>query len=145
MSAPKAPTTNGVYINLPVKDLPKSIAFFTALGFGFNAKFTDATATCMILGENSAVMLLTHDKFRMFTSLPLADAFKQTEVLVALSLTSRAEVDTLVDAVIANGGEQVRPTEDHGFMYTRAFRDLDGHIWEPFYMDISAFPNLEGG
>ena len=95
MSAPKAPTTNGVYINLPVKDLPKSIAFFTALGFAFNAKFTDATATCMILGENSAVMLLTHDKFRMFTSLPLADAFKQTEVLVALSLASRDEVDTL--------------------------------------------------
>jgi uncharacterized protein len=145
MSAPNPTTANGVYINLPVKDLAKSIAFFTALGFAFNARFTDATAACLILGENSAAMLLTHDKFRMFTSLPLADAFRQTEVLVALSLASRAEVDTLVDAVIANGGEQVRPTEDHGFMYTRAFRDLDGHIWEPFHMDIDAFPNLEGG
>ena len=145
MTTPEPIRTNGVYVNLPVRDLPKSIAFFTALGFEFNPQFTDATATCMILGENMAVMLLTHEKFGMFTSLPISDAFKQTQVLVALSFASRAEVDTLVDAVIANGGAQVRPTEDHGFMYTRAFRDLDGHVWEPFYMDISAFPKPEGG
>jgi len=136
---------NGVYINLPVKDLQQSIAFFTALGFDFNAQFTDDTATCLILGENMCAMLLTHEKFRMFTSLPLADAFKQTQVLVALSLGSRGEVDRLVDAVLANGGKAFRPTEDLGFMYTRPFTDLDGHAWEPFYMDISAFPQANGG
>ncbi len=140
MTTNKPTTVGGVYINLPVKDLQKSIAFFGALGFEFNPQFSDETATCLILGENMCAMLLTHEKFRTFTSLPLADAFKQTQVLVALSLGSRAEVDRLVDAVLANGGKAFRATEDLGFMYTRPFTDLDGHAWEPFYMDISAFP-----
>ncbi len=145
MTTNKPTTVGGVYINLPVKDLQKSIAFFGALGFEFNPQFSDETATCLILGENMCAMLLTHEKFRMFTSLPLTDAFKQTQVLVALSLGSRAEVDRLVDAVLANGGKAFRPTEDLGFMYTRPFTDLDGHAWEPFYMDISAFPRADGG
>lgn len=134
----------GLFVNLPVKDLQRSIAFFRALGFEFNPQFSDDTAACLVLGENMCAMLLSHDKFRQFTSLPIADAFTQTQVLTAISLASRAEVDRVADAVLANGGAAFRPTEDLGFMYTRAFTDLDGHAWEPFHMDMSAFPGAGG-
>ncbi len=135
---------NGLFVNLPVKDLPKSIALFKAAGFEFNAQFSDDTAACLVLGENMCAMLLTHDKFKQFTSLPIGDANKQTQVLVAIGLNSRGDVDRVFDAVIANGAKAFRPTEDLGFMYTRAFTDLDGHAWEPFYMDVSQFPGAGG-
>jgi uncharacterized protein len=138
------PTVSGIYVNLPVADLQRSITFWTALGFSFNPQFTDETATCLMLGETHSVMLLTHAKFQGFTPLPIGDAFKATQVLTALSLGSRDEVDALFASVVANGGKAFRPTEDLGFMYTRSFTDPDGHAWEPFYMDMSAFPGAGG-
>src|SRR5215203_1091964 len=124
-----------IFVNLPVKDLPRSIAFFTALGFTFNARFTNEHATCMVVGENIFVMLLVEGMFQTFTPKPLVDARTATEVLVALSLDGRAEVDTMVAAAVAAGGRVPREVQDHGFMYAHAFEDLDGHIWEPFWMD----------
>jgi uncharacterized protein len=124
-----------IFVNLPVHDLGRSIAFFKALGFSFNPQFTDETATCMVIGEDIYAMLLTHEKFATFTPKAIADATKTTEVLTALSVDSRAEVDRLVDAALAAGGTEARAPMDHGFMVDRAFNDLDGHIWEIFWMD----------
>jgi uncharacterized protein len=127
-----------IFVNLPVKDLPKSIEFFTRLGYKFNPQFTDETATCMIVGDDIFVMLLTHDKFKMFTPNPISDARKGTEVLVALSFDSRQEVDEMVRKAVAAGGNTYKEPQDHGFMYAHGFQDLDGHIWEIFWMDPSA-------
>jgi len=106
-----------IFVNLPVKDLKKSIAFFTMLGFTFNAQFTDETATCMIVGENIFVMLLTEAKFKAFTPKPICDATKSTEVLVALSSESRANVDEMVRKAVAAGGSTYNKPQDHGIMY----------------------------
>jgi len=127
-----------IFVNLPVKDLQKSIAFFTQLGFSFNPQFTDETATCMIVSEDIFVMLLTHDKFKMFTPKDICDATKSTEVLVCLSSESREKVDDMVRKAMAAGGSTYRQPQDHGFMYGHGFQDLDGHIWEVMYMDPSA-------
>lgn len=124
-----------IFVNLPVKDLDKAIAFFTSLGFTFNAQFTDATGTCMIIGENIFAMLLTEEKFRGFTPKRICDSSTTTEVLIALSYDSRAEVDDLVDKALAAGAKTHSEPQDHGFMYLRAFQDLDGHNWEIFFMD----------
>lgn len=130
-----------IFINLPVKDLQKSITFFTALGFTFNPQFTDENATCMILGENMFAMLLVEPYFASFIKQPVSDAKKSSEVLVALSLDSRPAVDDMVARAVAAGGNTYRDPQDHGFMYTQGFQDLDGHIWEPFFMDMSQFPS----
>jgi predicted lactoylglutathione lyase len=127
-----------IFVNLPVKDLKKSIAFFTKLGFAFNPQFTDETATCMIVGEDIFVMLLTHAKFKTFTPHPICDATQSTEVLVCLSSESRERVDEMVRKAVAAGGQVFRQPEDHGFMYEHGFQDLDGHIWELVHMDPSA-------
>lgn len=127
-----------IYVNLPVKDLNKSVAFFTRLGFKFNPQFTDENATCMIVGENIFVMLLVEKFFQTFTSKPVTDARKNTEVLIGLSCASRAEVDELVRSALAAGGTAPREPQDLGFMYGHDFEDLDGHIWEPFYMEPDA-------
>jgi uncharacterized protein len=127
-----------VFVNLPVKDLPKSKEFFGKLGFKFNAQFTDDTAACMVVSEDSYAMLLTHPKFKEFTPKPICDATKSTEVLIALSCESRAKVDDLVRAALAAGGATYSAAKDHGFMYGHGFQDLDGHIWELFWMDPSA-------
>src|SRR3569832_267423 len=124
-----------IFVNLPVKNLKNSIAFFTKLGFTFNAQFTDETATCMIVSENIFVMLLTEAKFKAFTPKPICDATKSTEVLVALSSESRANVDEMVRKAVAAGGSTYNKPQDHGFMYGHGFQDLDGHIWELFYME----------
>ena len=123
-----------IFVNLPVKDLDRSIKFFTALGFTFNLQFTDETATCMIVGENIFVMLLTQAKFQTFTPKPICDATKVTEVLVCLSLASRAEVEAMVAKAVAGGGTTYREPQDHGFMYQHGFQDPDGHIWELVHM-----------
>lgn len=128
-----------VYINLPVEDLARSRAFFTALGFSFNEAFCDETGLGMEINENCAAMLLTKAKFAPFTPRSIADAGKMTEVLTALQLDSRAAVDAMVATALANGGAAVREPEDHGFMYGHAFADPDGHIWEPFWMNVEAF------
>ena len=124
-----------IFVNLPVKDLDKSIAFFTALGYTFNPQFTDANATCMIISENIFTMLLVEPFFKGFTDKEIVNAHKSTEVLMGLSADSRAEVDDLVNKAVAAGGIEPRAAQDHGFMYSRNFSDLDGHIWEIFWMN----------
>lgn len=134
-----------IFVNLPVKDLKKSIEFFTQLGFTFNPQFTDETATCMIVSEENFVMLLTEEKFKSFTPKPVCDATKSTEVLLALSLESRAKVDEIVRKAVAAGGTTYKEPQDHGFMYAHGFQDLDGHIWEPFFMEPSAINQANEG
>lgn len=127
-----------IFINLPVKDLRKSIEFFTGLGFSFNARFTDDTATCMIVSDDIFVMLLTEKKFQDFTPKKICDATRSTEVLLALSMENRDKVDEMVRKAVAAGGETYSEPRDHGFMYQHGFQDPDGHIWEIFWMDPSA-------
>jgi len=126
-----------MFVNLPVKDLKKSIGFFTKLGFTFNPQFSDETATCMIVSEDIFVMLLTHDKFKSFTPKTICDATKSTEVLVCLSCESRENVDDMVRQAVDAGGTTYNQPQDHGFMYGHGFQDLDGHIWELIYMRSS--------
>lgn len=126
-----------MFVNLPVKDLKKSIGFFTKLGFTFNPPFSDETATCMIVSEDIFVMLLTHDKFKSFTPKTICDATKSTEVLVCLSCESRENVDDMVRQAVDAGGTTYNQPQDHGFMYGHGFQDLDGHIWELIYMRSS--------
>jgi predicted lactoylglutathione lyase len=126
-----------IFVNLPVKDLKRSIEFFGKLGFRFNQQFTDETATCMIIADEIFAMLLTEEKFKTFTPKEICDAKKFTEVLVALSYDSRAQVDEMVRKAVAAGGSTYNEPRDHGFMYAHEFQDLDGHIWELFYMDPS--------
>lgn len=127
-----------IFVNLPVKDLDKSIACFTQLGFAFNPQFTDETATCMIVAENIFVMLLTEAKFQTFTPKAICDATKSTEVLICLSLESRGDVDEMVRKAVAAGGTTHSEPKDYGFMYQHGFQDLDGHIWELIYMEPDA-------
>jgi uncharacterized protein len=127
-----------IFVNLPVKDLNRSIEFFTSLGFTFNPRFTDETATCMIIADDIFAMLLTEAKFKEFTRKEIADATKTTEVLTCLSAESRQKVDAMVDQAVASGGTEAREPMDYGFMYARSFDDLDGHIWEIMHMDESA-------
>ncbi|QDH69562.1 VOC family protein [Marilutibacter alkalisoli] len=123
-----------IFVNLPVKDLDRSVKFFTALGYAFNPAFTDENATCMILGENLFAMLLVEKYFATFTTKPVSDAGKSTEVLVALPMESREAVDEIVAKAVAAGGTTPREAIDHGFMYGHGFEDLDGHVWEVFHM-----------
>ena len=127
-----------IFVNLSVKKLDASMAFYKKLGFSFNAQFTDETAACMVISEHNYAMLLTEKKFQDFIPHSICDAKKSTEVLVAISLENREKVDEIVAKAVAAGGTTFRKPEDHGFMYGHAFQDLDGHIWEPFWMDPAA-------
>ena len=127
-----------IFVNLPVKDLNKSVEFFTKLGYEFNPQFTDENATCMIVTENIFVMLLVEKYFKTFTPKEICDTTKSVEVLVALSFESRAAVDEIVAKAIAAGGTTYKEPQDLGFMYQHGFQDLDGHIWEIFFMEPSA-------
>lgn len=129
-----------IFVNLPVKDLDASIAFFRKLGFDFNPQFTDATATCMIVADGIYVMLLTEAKFREFTPKQICDTRTSTEMLLALSLECRERVDVLAEQALAASGTTYSEPKDLGFMYQRAFQDLDGHSWELFHMDPAAMP-----
>lgn len=129
-----------IYVNLPVKDLQQSINFFTKLGFTFNQQFTDDSATCMVISENIFCMLLVEDKFKQFTRKPISDAKKATEVLIALDVESRVQVDEMVQKAVDAGGSLYLDPQDHGWMYSQSFADLDGHQWEVFYMDASQMP-----
>jgi uncharacterized protein len=135
MTSPKM-----TFINLPVSDLPKTIAFYTALGFSFNPQFTDETGTCMIINDNTFAMLLTEARFKSFSDAPLADAKTSTNLMLALQLDNRADVDAFANAALANGGGEPRPATDMGFMYNRTISDPDGHRWEPFVMDMTQMP-----
>jgi predicted lactoylglutathione lyase len=126
-----------IFVNLPVKDLRRSVDFFTRLGFRFDLRLTDDNATCMVVGENISVMLLVERFFKTFTPKPVVDAKVATEVVVALSVDSREEVDRLVRTALAAGGRHHKQPQDRGFMYGWGFEDLDGHIWEILWMDPS--------
>ena len=127
-----------IFVNLPVKDLNRSVEFFTKLGFSFNPEYTDETATCMIVSDDAFVMLLTEPKFKTFTPKEICDATKSTEVLVALSCESRDEVDDMVRKAVAAGGSTYNEPQDYGFMYSHGFQDPDGHIWEVVSMAAAA-------
>ena len=129
--------STSIFVNIPVADLEAAKTFFGKLGFGFNAQFTDETAACMVIDETIFFMLLTKPKFAEFTSLPIADAKLGTQALYGISRDSRAAVDKVAEAALAAGGTEPRPFQDHGFMYSRAIADLDGHIWEFIWMDPS--------
>ena len=126
------------FVNLPVKDLNKTVEFFTKLGFTFNPQFTDENATCMIVGNDIFVMLLVEKFFKTFTKKEISDVSKNTEVIVAVSTQSREEVDQMMEKVVGAGGKESRDPQDHGWMYGRSFEDIDGHLWEIFYMDETA-------
>jgi uncharacterized protein len=127
-----------VFVNLPVHDLDKSVAFFTSLGFEFNARFTDENATCMVVNDQALVMLLVRPFFSTFTTREVVDAASGTEVILGISAETREEVDTLADRALALGGGVAKEPSDEGFMYGRSFYDLDGHAWEVMWMDPSA-------
>jgi len=129
-----------IFINLPVKDLEKSITFFKKLGFKFNPQFTDDKAACMIIGENIYSMLLLEKFFKSFTKKKIADVKKTTEVLIAIDVKSRKDVDRMIKKAVAAGGSLYNKPQDHGWMYGHSFADLDGHQWEVLYMDESKMP-----
>lgn len=124
-----------IFVNLPVKDLNKSMAFFEKLGFTFNKQFTDETAASMVITDDIYAMLLTHDKFRQFTPKVIADTSTTTEVLTCLSFDTKEKVHELADIAIKAGGAEARPAQDYGFMIGRSINDLDGHTWEFIWMD----------
>lgn len=126
-----------IFVNLPVKDLNRSVEFFSKLGFTFNPQFTDENATCMIIGENMYAMLLVENFFKTFTPKEIADSSFSTEVIVSFAVSSRDEVDTLVNCALDAGGKMSTPPMEEAGMYGLSFQDLDGHCWEVFYMDPS--------
>jgi predicted lactoylglutathione lyase len=130
-------TSRKIFVNLPVRDLQKSIAFFTALGFTFNKQFTDEKGACMVISDEAFAMLLTEPFFKGFTTREICDTSRSTEALFALSCESRDEVNQLVNTALANGGAPAMAPQDHGFMYGWSFYDIDGHHWEVLWMDPS--------
>ncbi|HOI29618.1 MAG TPA: VOC family protein [Melioribacteraceae bacterium] len=131
-----------IFVNLPVKDINRSIEFFSKLGYSFNPKFTDQNATCMIVSDDIYVMLLTEKFFRTFTNKEISDAKKSTEVLISLTAENKEAVNQFMARALDAGGKEPREAQDHGWMYGRSFEDLDGHIWEIFYMDESALDKM---
>ncbi len=129
-----------IFVNLPVKDLVRTKAFFEKLGFSYNPQFSDEKAACMILSEEAFVMLLTTPFFQSFTKRQVGDTTASTQSIFALSCDSRAEVDKILKVVTESGGSEAMPPMDHGFMYGRSFYDLDGHHWEVMWMDPAAAP-----
>jgi predicted lactoylglutathione lyase len=132
-----------IFVNLPVKDLEKSKAFFSSMGFAFNEQFTDEKAACLIIGENIYAMLLVEEFFRSFIKKDIADASKFAEVINAFSVDSKDKVIELADKALAAGATQYSEPQDYGWMYSRNFQDLDGHLWEVVYTDMSAMPATE--
>ncbi|WP_129791888.1 VOC family protein [Sphingosinicella sp. CPCC 101087] len=127
-----------IFVNLPVADLPAAKAFYEAIGATNEPRFTDETAACMVFSDTIFVMLLTHEKFAQFTPKTIVDAHHSSEVLIAISADSREGVDEITDKALSAGGREPRDRQDYGFMYSRSFEDLDGHIWEPMWMDVEA-------
>jgi predicted lactoylglutathione lyase len=135
--------TTKIFINLPVKDLKKSMDFYTKLGFNNNPQFTDDTAACMVISQNIFIMLLTYSKFKEFTKKEIADATKTTQVLLSIDVESREKVTELVVVAQAAGGSLYMDAADHGWMYQHSFADLDGHQWEVLYMDETKMPKQQ--
>jgi predicted lactoylglutathione lyase len=135
--------TTQIFVNLPVKDLSRTVEFFKKLGFAFNPQFTDENATCMIINDNIFVMLLVEKFFKTFTKKEICDTTKDTEVIIALSTESREKVDEMMQHVFEAGGKESREPQDHGWMYGRSFQDINGHLWEIIYMNEKALKNDE--
>ena len=133
-----SPAHRKLFVNVAVEDLDRSVAFFTALGFTFDPRFTDESGTCMIVGEDAYFMLLVRERFADFNPNALCDSTTHTEALFAFSVDSRQAVDDLTAAALASGGSPAADDQDHGFMYGRSFRDPDGHHFEVFWMDMEA-------
>ncbi|HVF95479.1 MAG TPA: VOC family protein [Sphingomonas sp.] len=127
-----------IFVNLPVADVAASTAFYTALGFELDPRFSNENASAMVWSDAISVMLLAHDFYRTFTTKAIADTRTTSAVLLCLSCDDRAGVDAITEAAIAAGGHETREPQDLGFMYGRAFEDLDGHVYEPMYMDLDA-------
>src|SRR4051794_15304524 len=127
-----------LFVSIPVADLERSKAFFAKLGFSFNPAFSDETSACMLVGEQAFVMLLSREKFAEFSKLPIADPATHALALYSFSVSSRDEVDAVGAAALAAGGSEADDAEDHGFMYTRSFFDLDGHGWQVIWMNPAA-------
>ncbi len=132
-----------IYVNLAVADLDRSRRFYAALGFSFDERFSDHTAAAMILSDKAGIMLLTREKFQSFTPRAIADTATTCQTLLALQLDSREAVDAMVATALSHGGESVREVQDLDFMYHHAFADPDGHIFEPFFMDMAAIQPAE--
>lgn len=124
-----------LFLNLPVADLPASRAFFEGLGFGFDERFCDDNAACMVVSDQAFVMLLQRDRFAEFVVKPIADANDATALTVAISAEDREAVDALAGAALAGGASAAKDPQEYGFMYQRSFHDLDGHLWEVAWMD----------
>lgn len=129
-----------IFINLAVKDVEKSQAFYTALGFSNNPQFSDETGKCMVLSESIFVMLLSHDKFSTFVSKPIADTVSNVAGIFSMSTDSLDEVNNIMENGLKAGGVEPNEMRDYGFMVQRTIEDFDGHMWEVFYMDMSKFP-----
>lgn len=127
-----------LFINLPVKNLDNSIEFFTKLGFTFNPQFTDERGACMVVGDDAFVMLLVEDFFKTFTTKSLVDTSMTTETIVTVSVDSKEEVDAMVAKALENGAKESNQAQDQDSMYVWSFQDLDNHLWEVFWMDLSA-------
>lgn len=127
-----------LFVNIPVNDVQRSIAFFEQLGFAFNPQFTDATATCMLVGTDAYFMLMLKDRFATFSKRPVGKFAQETSALFAITVDSRDEVDALYEKALTAGATKAADPQDHGFMYVQSFHDLDGHHWELFWMDLSA-------
>lgn len=130
-----------LFVNFAVRDLQRSMGFFRELGFEFNPQFCDDTAACMLIGEDAFAMLVTDPRFREFTHKPPADTSKSTETILAITAESRAAVDTFAERAQSLGATPAKDPQDHGFMFVRSFHDLDGHMWEIFWMDPAAIPS----
>lgn len=129
-----------IFVNLPVKDLNRSVEFFTKLGYAFNPQFTNELATCMIISDTIYVMLLTEPFFQTFTQKTIADSSKVVESIICLSAESRGAVDALISKAVEAGAANLKPTVDYGFMYSHSYEDLDGHLWEIMWMDPAGPP-----
>jgi uncharacterized protein len=129
-----------IFMNLPVRDLDRSVQFFTALGFTFNQDYTDENATCMVINDDAFVMLLVEKFFKTFTAKEIVDATSATEAITAFSVDSRDAVDQMVSKALAAGGTESQPVQDYGFMYSHSFQDPDGHLWEVMWMDPAGPP-----
>ena len=133
-----------IFVNLPVTNLDRSVAFYEAIGARRDARFSDATAAATVLSETIHVMLLTHEKYRQFTNKEIADAHKTSAALICVSEESRDGVDATVNKAVNAGARETRPAQDYGFMYGRSFDDPDGHGWEVMWMDVEAFMKATG-
>ena len=132
-----------LFINLPVANLQKAMSFYTAIGFTNNPQFTDDTAACMVLTEEIYVMLLTQKKFSEFTKKEIGNTVKTASVINSLSVDSNEEVNAMLENALKAGGTEPNEAKDFGFMQQRSFEDLDGHLWEVLYMDLSKFPQQQ--